>query len=93
MRPHYGCLRNVVTRVEFECRANPAGTTGGKLLCPSDGREPKTPRFHLTPGSARRGRRVLPYWSGYRAAGTKQPTQYTAATPAGDAAVLYSGVP
>jgi hypothetical protein len=46
----------------------------------------------------RQGRRdeagaCLPYWSGYRAAGTKQTTQCKDANPAVDAAVSYSGVP
>lgn len=45
----YGCLRNVVTSVEFERRANPAGTTGGKLLRPSDGREAKDLDFIQCP--------------------------------------------
>jgi quinone-modifying oxidoreductase, subunit QmoA len=47
----YGRYANVVTSVEFERFADPAGPTGGKLLRPSDGREAKNIAFIQCAGS------------------------------------------
>ncbi len=47
----YGRYANVVTSVEFERLADPAGPTGGKLLRPGDGREAKDIAFIQCAGS------------------------------------------
>jgi quinone-modifying oxidoreductase subunit QmoA len=47
----YGRFPNVITSVEFERLADPAGPTGGKLLRPSDGREAKKIAFIQCAGS------------------------------------------
>jgi quinone-modifying oxidoreductase subunit QmoA len=47
----YGRYANVITSVEFERFADPAGPTGGKLLRPSDGREAKSIAFIQCAGS------------------------------------------
>jgi quinone-modifying oxidoreductase, subunit QmoA len=47
----YGRFANVVTSVEFERLADPAGPTGGKLLRPSDGKEAKDVAFIQCAGS------------------------------------------
>jgi quinone-modifying oxidoreductase subunit QmoA len=47
----YGRFANVITSVEFERLADPAGPTGGKLLRPSDGREAKDVAFIQCAGS------------------------------------------
>ncbi|HEX9302257.1 MAG TPA: FAD-dependent oxidoreductase [Casimicrobiaceae bacterium] len=47
----YGRYANVVTSVEFERLADPAGPTGGKLLRPSDGKEAKDVAFIQCAGS------------------------------------------
>jgi len=47
----YGRYANVITSVEFERFADPAGPTGGKLLRPSDGREAKNVAFIQCAGS------------------------------------------
>jgi quinone-modifying oxidoreductase subunit QmoA len=47
----YGRYANVITSVEFERFADPAGPTGGKLLRPSDGREAKDIAFIQCAGS------------------------------------------
>ncbi|MBI4741081.1 MAG: CoB--CoM heterodisulfide reductase iron-sulfur subunit A family protein [Betaproteobacteria bacterium] len=47
----YGRFANVVTSVEFERMADPAGPTGGKLLRPSDGKEAKNIAFIQCAGS------------------------------------------
>jgi quinone-modifying oxidoreductase, subunit QmoA len=47
----YGRFPNVLTSVEFERLADPAGPTGGKLLRPSDGREAKNIAFIQCAGS------------------------------------------
>jgi len=47
----YGRFPNVITSVEFERLADPAGPTGGKLLRPSDGREAKNIAFIQCAGS------------------------------------------
>jgi quinone-modifying oxidoreductase subunit QmoA len=47
----YGRYANVITSVEFERFADPAGPTGGKLLRPSDGKEAKNVAFIQCAGS------------------------------------------
>jgi quinone-modifying oxidoreductase subunit QmoA len=47
----YGRFPNVITSVEFERLADPAGPTGGKLLRPSDGAEAKNIAFIQCAGS------------------------------------------
>ena len=47
----YGRFPNVVTSVEFERLADPAGPTAGRLLRPSDGREAKDIAFIQCAGS------------------------------------------
>ena len=47
----YGRVPDVVTSVEFERLADPAGPTGGKLLRPSDGSEAKDIAFIQCAGS------------------------------------------
>jgi quinone-modifying oxidoreductase, subunit QmoA len=47
----YGRFSNVITSVEFERMADPAGPTGGKLLRPSDGKEAKNIAFIQCAGS------------------------------------------
>jgi quinone-modifying oxidoreductase, subunit QmoA len=47
----YGRFPNVITSVEFERLADPAGPTAGKLLRPSDGREAKNIAFIQCAGS------------------------------------------
>jgi len=47
----YGRYANVITSVEFERFADPAGPTGGKLLRPSDGKEAKDIAFIQCAGS------------------------------------------
>jgi quinone-modifying oxidoreductase subunit QmoA len=47
----YGRYPNVMTSVEFERLADPAGPTGGRLLRPSDGKEAKNVAFIQCAGS------------------------------------------
>ncbi len=47
----YGRYANVITSVEFERLADPAGPTGGRLLRPSDGKEAKNVAFIQCAGS------------------------------------------
>lgn len=47
----YGRFPNVVTNVEFERMADPAGPTGGKIVRPSDGKEAKNVAFIQCAGS------------------------------------------
>ncbi|UCE90334.1 MAG: CoB--CoM heterodisulfide reductase iron-sulfur subunit A family protein, partial [Pseudomonadota bacterium] len=47
----YDRIANVMTSVEFERLADPAGPTGGKLLRPSDGKEAKDIAFIQCAGS------------------------------------------
>jgi quinone-modifying oxidoreductase subunit QmoA len=57
----FGKCRNVVTNVMLERLAAPDGPTGGKILRPSDGKEPKTVAFVQCAGS--RDENHLPYCS------------------------------
>jgi quinone-modifying oxidoreductase, subunit QmoA len=47
----YGRFKNVITSLEFERLADPAGPTGGKLLRPSDGQPAKNIAFIQCAGS------------------------------------------
>lgn len=47
----YGRFKNVITSVEFERIADPAGPTGGRLLRPSDGQPAKNIAFIQCAGS------------------------------------------
>ena len=47
----YGRIPNVITSLEFERLADPAGPTGGRLLRPSDGRPAKSIAFIQCAGS------------------------------------------
>lgn len=47
----YGRIPNVITSLEFERLADPAGPTGGRLLRPSDGRPAKNIAFVQCAGS------------------------------------------
>jgi len=47
----YGRFKNVITSLEFERLADPAGPTGGKLLRPSDGKEARNIAFIQCAGS------------------------------------------
>jgi quinone-modifying oxidoreductase subunit QmoA len=47
----YGRFKNVITSVEFERLADPAGPTGGRLLRPSDGQPAKNIAFIQCAGS------------------------------------------
>jgi len=47
----YGRFPNVITSVEFERLADPAGPTGGRLLRPSDGKEARNVAFIQCAGS------------------------------------------
>ena len=57
----YGKYPNVITNVVMERLAAPNGPTGGKILRPSDGKEPKTVAFAQCAGS--RDENHLPYCS------------------------------
>jgi quinone-modifying oxidoreductase subunit QmoA len=57
----FGTCRNVVTNVMLERMAAVDGPTGGKVLRPSDGKEPKTVAFVQCAGS--RDENHLPYCS------------------------------
>jgi quinone-modifying oxidoreductase subunit QmoA len=47
----YDRYQNVITNVEFERMADPAGPTGGKIIRPSDGKEAKNVAFIQCAGS------------------------------------------
>ncbi|HDM67159.1 MAG TPA: CoB--CoM heterodisulfide reductase iron-sulfur subunit A family protein, partial [Thermoplasmatales archaeon] len=53
---------DVITGLELERMIVPSGPTGGKIICPSDGREPKTITFIQCAGS--RDKRHKEYCSG-----------------------------
>jgi quinone-modifying oxidoreductase, subunit QmoA len=58
----FGEYKNVITNVMMERLASPNGPTGGKILRPSDGKEPKNVAFIQCAGS--RDENHLPYCSG-----------------------------
>ncbi|MBX5327881.1 MAG: CoB--CoM heterodisulfide reductase iron-sulfur subunit A family protein [Candidatus Bathyarchaeota archaeon] len=47
----YGRCKNVISNIEFERLVNASGPTGGKIVCPSDGKTPKTVVFVQCVGS------------------------------------------
>jgi len=47
----YGRFKNVVSNIEFERFVNASGPTGGKIVCSSDGKSPKTVVFVQCVGS------------------------------------------
>ncbi len=57
----YGKFANVITNMQMERMASPAGPTGGKILRPSDGTPPKSVAFVQCAGS--RDENHLPYCS------------------------------
>lgn len=79
----YGRFPNVVTSVEFERMADPAGPTGGKLLRPSDGQEAKNIAFIQCAGS--RDENHLRHCSRICCMATLKQTQYVRESQ-GDAA-------
>jgi quinone-modifying oxidoreductase subunit QmoA len=80
----YGLLKNVVTSVEFERLADPAGPTGGRLLRPSDGQPAKNIAFIQCAGS--RDENHLRHCSRICCMATLKQTQYVReAYPDGDA--------
>ncbi len=56
-----GQIKNVITNMQMERLASPNGPTGGKILRPSDGKEPKNIAFVQCAGS--RDENHLPYCS------------------------------
>lgn len=79
----YGRFPNVVTSVEFERMADPAGPTGGKLLRPSDGKEASNIAFIQCAGS--RDENHLRHCSRICCMATLKQTQYVRESQ-GDAA-------
>jgi quinone-modifying oxidoreductase, subunit QmoA len=84
----YGRCANVVTNVIMERLASINGPTGGKILRPSDGKEPKTVAFVQCAGS--RDENHLPYCSAVCcAASLKQATYIRSAYPDAKVKIFY----
>ncbi len=84
----YGRYPDVITNVVMERLASPNGPTGGKILRPSDGKEPKSVVFVQCAGS--RDENHLPYCSGVCcAASLKQATYVRAAYPDAEITIFY----
>jgi len=84
----FGKFRNVVTNVMFERLAAPDGPTAGKILRPSDGREPKSIAFVQCAGS--RDENHLPYCSAVCcAASLKQATYIQSLDPNAKISIFY----
>ena len=80
----YGRFKNVITSVEFERLADPAGPTGGRLLRPSDGQPARNIAFVQCAGS--RDENHLRHCSRICCMATLKQTQYVReAYPEGDA--------
>jgi quinone-modifying oxidoreductase subunit QmoA len=80
----YGRIPNVITSVEFERLADPAGPSGGRLLRPSDGQPAKDIAFVQCAGS--RDENHLRHCSRICCMATLKQTRYVAeAWPDGDA--------
>lgn len=76
----FGKHDDIITNMMMERYANPQGPTKGKIVCPSDGREPETVVFVQCAGS--RDENHLPYCSGICCmASLKQATYVRAALP------------
>ncbi len=87
----FGRCANVVTNVMMERLASANGPTGGKILRPSDGKEPKTVAFVQCAGS--RDENHLPYCSAVCcAASLKQATYVRAAYPDAKVKIFYIDV-
>jgi quinone-modifying oxidoreductase subunit QmoA len=84
----FGVCRNVVTNVIFERMAAVEGPTGGKIVRPSDGREPRSIAFVQCAGS--RDDNYLPYCSAVCCtASVKQATYLRALYPDANIAIFY----
>lgn len=87
----YGRCANVVTNVMMERLASLNGPTGGKILRPSDGKEPQTVAFVQCAGS--RDENHLPYCSAVCcAASLKQATYIRSAYPDAKVKIFYIDV-
>jgi quinone-modifying oxidoreductase, subunit QmoA len=87
----YGRCANVVTNVILERLASLNGPTGGRILRPSDGKEPKTVAFVQCAGS--RDENHLPYCSAVCcAASLKQATYVRSAYPDAKVKIFYIDV-
>lgn len=87
----FGRCANVVTNVMMERLAAPGGPTGGKILRPSDGKEPKAVAFVQCAGS--RDENHLPYCSAVCcAASLKQATYVRTAYPDAKVKIYYIDV-
>lgn len=83
-----GVLRDVVSNVQLERLAAPAGPTGGKILRPSDGAPPKRVAFVQCAGS--RDAKHLPYCSAVCClASTKQALYVKEQLPDAEVSVYY----
>jgi quinone-modifying oxidoreductase subunit QmoA len=84
----FGKYPDVITNMMMERYANPQGPTKGKIVCPSDGREPETIVFVQCAGS--RDENHLPFCSGICCmASLKQATYVRAALPKADIRIFY----
>ena len=84
----YGRYPDVITNVVMERLAAPNGPTGGKILRPSDGKEPKSVVFVQCAGS--RDENHLPYCSGVCcAASLKQASYVRAAYPDAEITIFF----
>lgn len=84
----FGKYPDVITNMMMERYANPQGPTKGKIVCPSDGREPETIVFVQCAGS--RDENHLPYCSGICCmASLKQATYVRAALPKANVRIFY----
>jgi quinone-modifying oxidoreductase subunit QmoA len=87
----FGKYRDVVTNVMFERMAAPDGPTAGRIVRPSDGREPKTVAFVQCAGS--RDENHLPYCSAVCcAASLKQATYVRESNPEAKVSIFYIDV-
>jgi quinone-modifying oxidoreductase, subunit QmoA len=83
----YGRFRNVVTSLEFERLADPAGPTGGKLLRPSDGQPARNIAFIQCAGS--RDENHLRHCSRICCMATLKQTQYVREADANAKSTVY----
>jgi quinone-modifying oxidoreductase subunit QmoA len=87
----FGTHRNVVTNVMLERMAAPDGPTAGKIVRPSDGREPQTVAFVQCAGS--RDENHLPYCSAVCcAASLKQAAYIRELNPDAKVSIFYIDV-
>lgn len=83
----YGRFRNVMTSLEFERLADPAGPTGGRLLRPSDGQPAKNIAFIQCAGS--RDENHLRHCSRICCMATLKQTQYVREADAEARSTVY----